>query len=69
MLTVYATVVSRAAPERGMGAPMLFVHETAATGAVWNAVADAVSERARAIVYDRRGWGRSRGAGTCRYCD
>ena len=38
---------------------MLLVHETAADRRVWGPVADAISERARAIGYDRRGWGES----------
>jgi pimeloyl-ACP methyl ester carboxylesterase len=45
--------------ERGSGQPVLLIHETAATGAVWDAVAEAISARARAIAYDRRGWGDS----------
>jgi pimeloyl-ACP methyl ester carboxylesterase len=44
---------------RGSGAPVLLVHETATSGAVWNAVARAVAEEAQAIAYDRRGWGAS----------
>ena len=45
--------------ERGEGAPVLLIHETATSAAVWGAVARAISERARAITYDRRGWGAS----------
>jgi len=45
--------------ERGEGSPVLLVHETAADRSVWEPVADAISERARAIDYDRRGWGES----------
>jgi pimeloyl-ACP methyl ester carboxylesterase len=45
--------------ERGAGAPVLLIHETAATGAIWGPIAGSVSERCRAIFYDRRGWGRS----------
>ena len=45
--------------ERGEGAPVLMIHETATGGAVWEPVAKRVSERARAISYDRRGWGAS----------
>ena len=45
--------------ERGEGPPVLLVHETAATGAAWEPVAAALSERSRAISYDRRGWGAS----------
>lgn len=45
--------------ERGEGPAILLVHETAATGAVWDAVREALAPRARAISYDRRGWGAS----------
>jgi pimeloyl-ACP methyl ester carboxylesterase len=45
--------------ERGQGAPVLLIHETATSSAVWSTVAKAISERARAITYDRRGWGAS----------
>src|SRR6266567_507313 len=45
--------------ERGRGQPVLLIHETAATGQVWAAVAEALAERTRAIAYDRRGWGDS----------
>jgi pimeloyl-ACP methyl ester carboxylesterase len=45
--------------ERGEGPAILLVHETAAKGAVWDAVGEALAPRARAISYDRRGWGAS----------
>jgi pimeloyl-ACP methyl ester carboxylesterase len=45
--------------ERGEGPSVLLVHETAATGAVWEPAADELSGQARAILYDRRGWGSS----------
>jgi pimeloyl-ACP methyl ester carboxylesterase len=45
--------------ERGEGPAILLVHETAASGAVWDAVREALAPRARAITYDRRGWGAS----------
>jgi pimeloyl-ACP methyl ester carboxylesterase len=45
--------------ERGEGPPVLLIHETAATARVWEPVAEALSGRARAITYDRRGWGAS----------
>jgi pimeloyl-ACP methyl ester carboxylesterase len=45
--------------ERGEGPSVLLIHETAATGAAWGPVAEALSERSRAISYDRRGWGAS----------
>jgi pimeloyl-ACP methyl ester carboxylesterase len=44
---------------RGEGPSTLLIHETAASGAVWEPVAEALSDRARAITYDRRGWGAS----------
>src|SRR5829696_9162306 len=45
--------------ERGEGPPVLLVHETAATGAVWDRLAEALAREFRAITYDRRGWGGS----------
>ena len=45
--------------ERGEGPAILLVHETAANGEVWDAVGEALAPRARAISYDRRGWGAS----------
>jgi pimeloyl-ACP methyl ester carboxylesterase len=45
--------------ERGEGSPVLLIHETAATGAVWDPLADALATTFRAITYDRRGWGES----------
>jgi pimeloyl-ACP methyl ester carboxylesterase len=45
--------------ERGRGQPVLLIHETAATGAAWEPVVEALAEQARAIAYDRRGWGDS----------
>jgi pimeloyl-ACP methyl ester carboxylesterase len=45
--------------EQGEGPPVLLIHETAATGAAWEPVAEALSESCRAITYDRRGWGDS----------
>jgi pimeloyl-ACP methyl ester carboxylesterase len=45
--------------ERGEGSPVLLIHETAATGAGWEPLAEALSGRSRAISYDRRGWGDS----------
>ena len=45
----------------GDGSPeVVLVHETATTSAAWTRVADAVAgSGARAIAYDRRGWGSS----------
>jgi pimeloyl-ACP methyl ester carboxylesterase len=45
--------------ERGGGALVLLIHETATGAAAWNRVETALSERARAVSYDRRGWGSS----------
>jgi pimeloyl-ACP methyl ester carboxylesterase len=59
MPTLEARGVEIAWSERGEGPSVLLVHETAATGAVWSGVGEALAARARAISYDRRGWGRS----------
>jgi pimeloyl-ACP methyl ester carboxylesterase len=59
MPTLEARGVEIAWSERGDGSPILLIHETAATGAIWEPVAGSLSERSRAIFYDRRGWGRS----------
>jgi pimeloyl-ACP methyl ester carboxylesterase len=45
--------------ERGEGDPVLLIHETAASADAWEPVAEAISARARALSYDRRGWGSS----------
>jgi pimeloyl-ACP methyl ester carboxylesterase len=57
--TLEARGVEIAWSERGEGTAVLLVHETAAEGSVWEAVAEAVAAEARAISYDRRGWGES----------
>jgi pimeloyl-ACP methyl ester carboxylesterase len=59
MPTLRARGVEIAWSERGEGPAVLLVHETAATGAVWTAVGEALTGQVRAISYDRRGWGRS----------
>src|SRR5690349_5227909 len=59
MLRLAARGVEIAWSERGDGAPVLLIHETGASSAACAAVAEAVSARARAISYDRRGWGES----------
>lgn len=59
MPTLEARGVEIAWSERGDGSPVLLIHESAAMGAIWEPVAGSVSERSRAIFYDRRGWGRS----------
>jgi pimeloyl-ACP methyl ester carboxylesterase len=45
--------------ERGEGPTVLLVHETATSAAVWERLAGPLSESARVVAYDRRGWGRS----------
>ncbi len=59
MPTLEARGVEIAWRARGEGQAVLLIHETAATGAVFEPVTAALSERARAITYDRRGWGDS----------
>jgi pimeloyl-ACP methyl ester carboxylesterase len=57
--TLDARGVEIAWSERGDGPPVLLIHETAATGAVWDPLAEALAKQFRAISYDRRGWGGS----------
>jgi pimeloyl-ACP methyl ester carboxylesterase len=45
--------------DSGEGAPVLLVHETATSSAAWAPVAGSLAAGARAVVYDRRGWGGS----------
>lgn len=45
--------------DRGAGPPLLLLHETAATGAIWEQLIDAIGGDARTIALDRRGWGGS----------
>src|SRR5215213_2581356 len=59
MPTLQARGVDIAWSERGEGAPVLLVHETGVSSAVWAAVVEKISERTRAVAYDRRGWGES----------
>jgi pimeloyl-ACP methyl ester carboxylesterase len=59
MPTLEARGVEIAWSERGDGPPVLLVHETAATGEVWDPLAEALAKEFRAIAYDRRGWGDS----------
>jgi pimeloyl-ACP methyl ester carboxylesterase len=59
MPTLEARGVEIAWSERGEGRAVLLVHETAAAASVWDPVAEALAARARAISYDRRGWGAS----------
>jgi pimeloyl-ACP methyl ester carboxylesterase len=44
---------------RGEGQPFLLIHETAANASVWDAVVETLAAEARALSYDRRGWGES----------
>ncbi len=59
MPTLEARGVELAWSERGQGPPVLLIHETAATRAVWDPLAEALAREFRAISYDRRGWGES----------
>jgi pimeloyl-ACP methyl ester carboxylesterase len=59
MPTLEARGVEIAWSERGQGPAVLLVHETAANASVWDSVAEALAPEARAISYDRRGWGDS----------
>jgi pimeloyl-ACP methyl ester carboxylesterase len=46
--------------ERGAGTPaVLCLHETGATSAIWEPLAELLAASARVIAYDRPGWGRS----------
>ena len=45
--------------DRGAGPPLLLLHETAATAAIWEPLIDAIGADARTIAPDRRGWGSS----------
>jgi pimeloyl-ACP methyl ester carboxylesterase len=57
--TLEARGVEIAWSERGEGSPVLLIHETAASSETWDGASEAISDRARAISYDRRGWGHS----------
>jgi pimeloyl-ACP methyl ester carboxylesterase len=59
MPTLEARGVEIAWRERGEGQPFLLIHGTAASASVWDAVAEALAADARALTYDRRGWGAS----------
>jgi 3-oxoadipate enol-lactonase len=59
MPTLKARGVEIAWNERGEGAPLLLIHESAVTSDVWEPLSEAVAHRARTISYDRRGWGSS----------
>src|SRR3954470_12228141 len=59
MPTLEARGVEIAWSERGQGPTVLLIHDTAATGAVWDPFAKPLAQEFRAISYDRRGWGAS----------
>jgi pimeloyl-ACP methyl ester carboxylesterase len=59
MPTLEARGVEIAWSERGQGPSVLLIHETAATGTLWEPLAEAMAKEFRAITYDRRGWGAS----------
>jgi pimeloyl-ACP methyl ester carboxylesterase len=59
MPTLEARGIEIAWSEAGEGPPVVLIHETAAAGSVWSGVAEALASNARAISYDRRGWGAS----------
>jgi pimeloyl-ACP methyl ester carboxylesterase len=45
--------------EHGVGAPILGIHGTGSSAALWHAPAVELGRHGRALVYDRRGFGRS----------
>ena len=51
--------VTLAVDEVGRGAPILCIHGTGSSAALWGDAALALGTRGRAIAYDRRGFGRS----------
>ncbi|HZC28688.1 MAG TPA: alpha/beta hydrolase, partial [Gaiellaceae bacterium] len=60
MPTVEGAGVPLVYSERGEGAPVLLIHGLASDGAAMGPVADALAAAgARAIAYDRRGYGSS----------
>jgi pimeloyl-ACP methyl ester carboxylesterase len=59
MPTLEARGVELSWSERGEGDLVLLIHETATGAAAWAPVAKAAAESARAVSYDRRGWGAS----------
>ncbi len=63
MPTLEARGVELAWKQRGEGHPVLLVHETGTSAFAWDGVASALDREgaggARAISYDRRGWGDS----------
>jgi pimeloyl-ACP methyl ester carboxylesterase len=59
MPALEARGVELAWSERGQGPAVLLIHETATGAGEWDEVAETLSGGARAILYDRRGWGES----------
>ena len=59
MPAVAANGVSLYYEEQGAGAPILCIHGTGSSTALWRDAAVELAKRGRAIVYDRRGFGRS----------
>jgi pimeloyl-ACP methyl ester carboxylesterase len=59
MPTLSARGVELSWSERGQGDAVLLVHETATGAIAWEPLAREIARGARAITYDRRGWGRS----------
>src|SRR5262245_21288567 len=59
MATLQARGVEIAWSERGRGSPIVLIHETATSAAIWEPLAAALSDDARVIAYDRRGWDES----------
>ena len=59
MPTLEARGVELSWSESGQGATVLLVHETATSSAAWRPVAQGIAAGARAVAYDRRGWGAS----------
>ena len=59
MPALEARGVELAWTESGQGQPVVLIHDSAERREVWDPVAEALSPRARAITYDRRGWGAS----------
>ena len=57
MPTVRANGVSLHYEEQGAGAPILCIHGTGSSSALWQDAATELATRGRAIVYDRRGFG------------
>lgn len=51
--------VELACRQTGAGAPVLLLHETATSAAVWRPLVEELAGEVRAIALDRRGWGGS----------